>query len=196
MDDADDKYFDTLSQVEMDVMKQALAYRKGKKLIFSKINPLRLKLVWASYSRTGIVYNTRIIDDLLETMLWNTCLLRILTACMGHAQFCGIEGMESSYELNARQVKKLKRVFLETWGFCDFTNGQPMVTDYGLKPLEKFLMNALREDDYGRKLCWLDAMLNVYHQRSDLTEMFVEGGSTALSELSGTLQNEVRILNH
>jgi len=36
------------------------------------------------------------------------------------------------------------------------------------------------------KLVLLDQMLNVVHRRSDIANWFVEGGSHALSQLSGT----------
>lgn len=59
------------------------------------------------------------------------------------------------------------------------------ISDYGLKPLHKFLVQLRKEFDPSKKLPILDKMLNVVHQRSDIAAWFVEGGSAALSDLSG-----------
>jgi hypothetical protein len=44
------------------------------------------------------------------------------------------------------------------------------------------------EEDYGRKICYMDQMLNVVHARSDLASLFVIGGTKALTELSAVEQ--------
>ena len=64
-------------------------------------------------------------------------------------------------------------------------DGQWRLSDYGLKPLHKLLVQLRKEFDPSKKLPILDKMLNVVHQRSDIASWFVEGGSSALSQLSG-----------
>lgn len=59
------------------------------------------------------------------------------------------------------------------------------ISDYGLQPL-MILVSQLRRDVKPEdKLVTIDKMLNVVHQRSDIAKWFVEGGSRALSQLSG-----------
>ena len=60
------------------------------------------------------------------------------------------------------------------------------ISDYGLKPLEDLLADLLRASSPEEKLLTIDRMLNVVHQRSDIAEWFVEGGSRALAQLSGS----------
>ena len=60
------------------------------------------------------------------------------------------------------------------------------ISDYGLKPLEELLAELLRASSPEEKLLLIDRMLNVVHQRSDIAEWFVEGGSHALAQLSSS----------
>jgi hypothetical protein len=81
------------------------------------------------------------------------------------------------------------RVFLEKVYHIDnivptFTNGQYMVSDYGLEPLLKLaevLDNAKTPEDI---LATINKILDVSHQRSDLAELFIEGGSASLDFIS------------
>ena len=78
-----------------------------------------------------------------------------------------------------------------TGRFFDYYMNDPegkmggFISDYGLKPLEELLVQLLRASTPEEKLLIIDRMLNVVHQRSDIAEWFVEGGSDALSQLSG-----------
>jgi len=63
--------------------------------------------------------------------------------------------------------------------------GQNYVSDYGLQPLKKLLIELMNEQNPSRKIPILDKILNVAHQRSDLAGWLVQGGSNSLYELSG-----------
>jgi len=72
--------------------------------------------------------------------------------------------------------------------FYDWTvdkDGIDIMSDYGLKPLMDLLYKLKTDKTPEEKLLTIDRMLNVVHQRSDLASWFVEGGSRALSQLSG-----------
>ena len=47
-------------------------------------------------------------------------------------------------------------------------------------------LKLLRAKGPEEKLLLIDRMLNVVHQRSDIAEWFVEGGSRALAQLSSS----------
>ena len=76
--------------------------------------------------------------------------------------------------------------------FFDYYQNDPegklggFISDYGLKPLEELLVQLLRATTPEEKLLLIDRMLNVVHQRSDIADWFVEGGSHALGQLSGS----------
>jgi hypothetical protein len=59
------------------------------------------------------------------------------------------------------------------------------ISDYGLKPLETLLGQLIRSNKAETDIPIIDKMLNVIHQRSDIANWFVEGGSDALAQLSG-----------
>ena len=63
--------------------------------------------------------------------------------------------------------------------------GQAYISDYGLKPLESLSQELSVTHDPKQKITLIDKMLNVVHQRSDMAGWFVQGGSRALSQLSG-----------
>lgn len=64
--------------------------------------------------------------------------------------------------------------------------GQAYISDYGLKPLLNYLEQLRKTTRPEDKVVIMDKMLNVVHMRSDMASWFVEGGSNALSQLSGS----------
>jgi len=67
----------------------------------------------------------------------------------------------------------------------DPKSGQAYISDYGLQPLVSLSYELSRTTVPEQQLTTIDKMLNVAHQRSDLASWFVQGGSQALSQLSG-----------
>jgi hypothetical protein len=63
------------------------------------------------------------------------------------------------------------------------------ISDYGLEPLLRLVDQVRRASSPEEKLVLIDQMLNVVHQRSDIASWFVEGGSRALAQLSGSPSN-------
>jgi len=92
-------------------------------------------------------------------------------------------------EYSTEQAKaELLDVLLEKWYWkyaVDPKTGHNYVSDYGLEPLEKLLVKLGDEEDVNKKIPIIDQILNVAHQRSDLAGWLVQGGSSALSALSG-----------
>ena len=67
----------------------------------------------------------------------------------------------------------------------DPKSGQAYISDYGLKPLVSLSYELSRTQEPEQQVTVIDKMLNVVHQRSDMAAWFVQGGSRALSQLSG-----------
>jgi hypothetical protein len=67
----------------------------------------------------------------------------------------------------------------------DPKSGQAYISDFGLRPLEVLLKTLLMEREPEKKIVTIDKMLNVIHQRSDIAAWFIEGGTKALSDISG-----------
>lgn len=92
-------------------------------------------------------------------------------------------------EIKEKLIYELSNRFLEYY-IEDPKEGQGRISDYGLEPLIRLLEKLRREDSPEKKLVIMDNILNVVHQRSDIAAWFVQGGSFALSQLSGNLTPE------
>lgn len=101
----------------------------------------------------------------------------------------------NSMDLNDMDVDELKeKLYNILLGrFYDYytessKTGQPYLSDYGLEPLQKLLIKLrnISDENIGEKIITIDKMLNVVHPRSDLAELFVQGGSNALANLSAS----------
>lgn len=97
-------------------------------------------------------------------------------------------------DLNRNELKqKLYDELMErfSWYYTvDPKSGADYLSDYGLNPLLKLLNQLRQADTPEEKMPIIDQMLNVVHQRSDMAAWFVEGGSRALSQLSGIESND------
>lgn len=97
----------------------------------------------------------------------------------------------NSESMNLSDIRKMLYDELKS-RFYDYYMDDPkhkmggFISDYGLKPLQELLGQLLRATDDGEKVVLVDRMLNVVHQRSDIANWFVEGGSQALAQLSGS----------
>ena len=67
----------------------------------------------------------------------------------------------------------------------DPKSGHLYISDYGLPAVMQLTTQLYGENNPEMKVQIIDRILNVVHQRSDLASWFVEGGSSALSDLSG-----------
>lgn len=80
--------------------------------------------------------------------------------------------------------EEIKEKFWDYY-IVDPKSGQPYLSDYGLKPLVSLSYELSTTIEPEKKVVVIDKMLNVVHQRSDMAAWFVQGGSQALSQLSG-----------
>lgn len=96
-----------------------------------------------------------------------------------------------SESMNREGIRKMLYDVMKS-RFFDYYQNDPkeklggFISDYGLKPLEDLLVELLHASTPEEKLLIIDRMLNVVHQRSDIADWFVEGGSHALGQLSGS----------
>ena len=67
-----------------------------------------------------------------------------------------------------------------------FSNGQPLVSDYGLKPLYDLGQELIDIKDPKDIVIMINRILDVTHQRSDLAELFIEGGRESLDYISNS----------
>jgi len=65
-----------------------------------------------------------------------------------------------------------------------FSNGQWVLSDYGLKPLFNLGNQLVNLSNPNEIIVIINRILDVSHQRSDLAELFIEGGSNTLKYIS------------
>lgn len=147
----------------------------------------RLKKIWEDYIKYGHVRDRKGIEMIENLFTRNILKLDVNTELAGHSTHYPDDeledfGIDSDYLFDDPK-----------FDFGDYIagpNGQPRISDYGLDPLLKLLEQLKHEQDYEKKLVILDKMLNVVHQRSDIAEMFIQGGTSSLNQLSGYYKPE------
>lgn len=162
-------------------------YKAGDKetrIAWSVIPANQLIRAWQDYVRLGFVRNERLIDDFQDVIIRNTIKLDLSTIMAGHAVVGVIESKLADFEIADDYPEIDIDKFTEA--FSDFFNEQDgswRISDYGLPKLKEISLELFGERSYEKKLLLIDKALNVVHQRSDLAEWFVEGGSATLTKL-------------
>jgi len=67
-----------------------------------------------------------------------------------------------------------------------FTNGQYVLSDYAVEPLMKLGTELVKTDSPEEIIVLINRILDVAHQRSDIAEIFIEGGSESLERISNS----------
>lgn len=127
----------------------------------------------------GVVRDTRGLETIEEIITENILKLYVNTELAGHTQVNPDDDFEE-YDYTEQDKEDFWDYIKEIsdYGFSDFGGRRP-----GLTTLLGHLRKARTPEE---KVPIIDQILNVVHQRSDLAALFVEGGSAALSQLSGS----------
>jgi len=67
-----------------------------------------------------------------------------------------------------------------------FSNGHYVLSDYAVEPLLKLGVELASQNNPNEIIITINKILDVAHQRSDIAEIFIEGGSKALSYISNS----------
>jgi len=139
---------------------------------------LRLKKIWKDYVKYGVVHDEEGLNEIANKMLDNLAKLQAVTDLSGHSQ---ITMKEISEECGIETLPEDSSDFY--FNFLETKYGTP-ISDYGLNKLWDIAFQIAKAKDAKDKLLLIDQMLNVVHQRGDLAALFIEGGSSSLSNLS------------
>lgn len=180
-DDTDWGLYDRLDQVKTDILTGFLEDKKrGIKEQPWKLIPFpRLKKIWEDYMRMGIVRDTAGLEMIEDIVTDNILKLYVNTELSGHTPVNPDDDFEE-YGYTEQDKEDFWDYVKEIsdYAFDDFGGTRPGLTT--------LLSQVRRAKTPEEKLPLLDQILNVVHQRSDLAALFVEGGSSALSQLSGS----------
>ena len=70
-----------------------------------------------------------------------------------------------------------------------FSNGAWFLSDFGLKPLFKLGQKLITQTKPEDMIVTINKILDITHARSDLAEVFIEGGSATLNNIAGYERN-------
>jgi len=139
----------------------------------------RLKKIWEDYMRTGVVRDTRGLEMIEDIVQDNIIKLYVNSELVGHTSHNPDEDFEEAgfSEEDKNDFYDYVDKFSD-YAFHDF-DGKRL----GLTTLLGHLRKARTPEE---KVVIIDQILNVAHQTSDLAAWFIEGGSSALSQLSSS----------
>lgn len=182
IDDAWDLVIDAREQIVREFFSKGR--KKGSMMSWSVIPISRMTKIWQDFSQRGIVNDERGLEAIADQIIHILARLRAATDLSGHSQVSPEEIMEEyGYRLTKQNESDFYDYFLET------PYGTP-ISDYGLNPLWKLAFQLTSASTAEEKLVIITQMLDVVHQRGDLAALFVEGGSSAMSQLGGMLEEK------
>ena len=173
-----EQYCSALDEKIRKIWDGAAAAKEGEIYPWHPYPLTRAKKIWQDYMTLGFVRDEKGLENMAEAIIDKIITLHAMTILSRHTPSSpeniledqGIAWDESIYDK-----------------FCDWSvdkNGQDILSDYGLEPLQILAGKIMEASTAEEKLLLIDQVLNVVHQRSDLASMFIRGGRWALDELS------------
>lgn len=145
-------------------------------------------------------FPTKYIDRWSEIVTNNILSINAITELAGHTQFAPYDEVDDFFFGNdpekSGQIYDYESCYkyLDSLGFYDWANLPDetfAISDYGLKPLYKLIMELEEKTTPEEKLVVINKILDVTHMRGDLSSAFIEGGARSLSKISRTENEEV-----
>lgn len=137
-----------------------------------------IRNIWNDCERLGFVRNQKALDKMCELFIKNIAILSANTMLCGHTQYDPKQYLENIFE-DDKSYEKAIEIWDETWYEYFFE-----ISDYATPKLEKLALMLMKAKEDKEKVMYLDLMLNVIHQRSDISEIFIEGGAKTLDFLA------------
>ena len=162
------------------------------KIKWKVIQAPRLIKIWKDFSKMGFIRDEKGLLEIKRIVLNNITRLRATNMLLGHLDFGDSPedilekyGYEDEIELEGEEsYKEFPDDFY--WEYMEPANSEEQsgyISDYGYPKLEELypeVYNAEGEDI----LYAVDKVLNVVHQRSDLSTLFVQGGQSTLNQIA------------
>lgn len=190
---SEDDLTELLIQNIYDIFRQI---KDKEKITFSLIDPYQYKRAMEEYMKYGqfIRFPENKILDWKELVLNNIAMLEALTQIHGHrGVFPFYEFYDVFEEINKPEEEDFHEVYDILYNKYDideyvphFSNGQIVTTDFGMKPLYKLAKELIRQTKPEDIIITINKIMNVVHQRSDLSELFIRGGEESHSMISNT----------
>lgn len=171
-----------------------------KKIILKKINPTMYKQALKEFVKYGEIFNypVRYIYQWKEIVITNFLYLYVITNLYGHTSNFDYDFFKDMV-FNEDSDKYLDNYsdvidYLDDNGYSDildeflpkFSNGSDLISDYGIEPLYELVIKLNDTNDVNEIIVLINKILDVSHQRSDLSEIFIKGGQKSLDNITYT----------
>lgn len=178
-----DVYYDKLSEIESHELMRFSNWLKNGKMrserqVWDLVSVDVIRPVWEHYVSTGHVRESHygILTDAFDKTLYNAIVLRFNYDCYDMR----IDSeMLDDYGLTRDQLDSEWVEYI-----TNSETRQVRISDFGMRPVDEALSEAFRGDTPEVMIRSVDRIFQIVHMQSDLSAMFVEGGSKALSGLS------------
>lgn len=161
------------------------------------INPEMYQKALTEFTNYGklMKFPSKYIYQWMGIIIKNSIILESNTALAGHHTYFPTDDFNDFIEKHfPEKLDSIDEIdeydFLEELGLYDWMkmpDGSDAWSDFGLQPIFKLLRQYNDNSTPEETLVLINKVLDVYHQRGDLSSIFIQGGANTLSKISGTL---------
>lgn len=203
-----DDYYQEYDDTFREILQKMINGNKTK-ILLKRIKPSMYQQALNEFVRYGKImrYPTKYIYTWKDIIIRNTIFLEVNTMFYGHTSYFDVD-MFNDEVLNTDETGESVRDWSEAWEYMGekgydevldefmpkFSNGHDLISDFGLKPLQEVVLELMNTEDPNQILVLINKALDISHQRSDLSELFIEGGERTLNRISGMDENVIRII--
>lgn len=164
------------------------------------IQPTMYKKALADFMLFGRItrYPEKYIYKWKRDVLHNISVLSVITGVCGHSssfpfdEFNDVFFYDQETGRNTREVfdyTEASALMEEYTGYDDYitpkwSNGHWLISDFAIEPLHRLAKELLNTSDVNAILVIINKIMNIAHQRSDIAELFIKGGSDSLTEIT------------
>ena len=152
--------------------------QKNYRQKWSLVPAARLIKIWNDYAKTGMVRDTKGMDNITGIIVTNIHKLKVNTILCGHEQDDPVK-----YANSITEETYPENYFEILENFFNDEKGMWRISDFAIKPLQKLAYQLVATANPEEQLQLVDKVLNIVHQRSDLSSWFVQGGFQTLNQL-------------
>lgn len=187
----EDDFYSLMSDMTYNIFE---SIKRGEKISYVKINPIQYKNALIEFMKYGEFYRfpSKIINNWKNICLRNTILLSVITDIYGHSKSFPFDEFYDVFDIPEEEqnydwgdVISILDDKYNIYAYTPkFSNGHELISDYGLKPLHKLCNVLLKQNDPNEIIVTINKILDISHYRSDLSELFIEGGGGSLDMIS------------
>jgi GNAT superfamily N-acetyltransferase len=191
LDSTAETYIEGRDQTALEIIDEYKAHlgQRGYRQKWTLIPAARLKKIWNDYAKLGFVRDEKGIDQIASIVIQNVYKIDVNTTLTGHTSTS-----PTGFANSLLEERLPDDYFEQDDSFFEDEHGSWRISDYAMQALQQGVGELLESKSAEEKLQIIDHILNIVHQRNDLSRWFVEGGQATLKQLAGTLDKAEKVL--